>query len=52
MEVTIPIVNAAYSPTRGFNPAKSAKATASGTSASATVRPDKISFFALLGTRL
>ena len=44
MEVINPIVNAAYNPVNGDNPAINEKATASGTSASATVSPDKISF--------
>src|SRR5690606_447102 len=43
IEVTNPIINAAYNPVRGDNPAISAKATASGTSAIATVRPDNTS---------
>lgn len=43
--VTIPIMKAPYSPTSGSIPAIKAKATASGTSASATVKPDKMSFF-------
>ena len=38
-----PTRNAAYSPTNGFTPATKAKATASGTRARATVRPDKSS---------
>jgi len=37
-------MNAAYSPTSGSTPATKANATASGTSASATVRPERISF--------
>ena len=45
IEVTKPIVKAAYKPTSGLTPAIIAKATASGTSARATVKPDKISFF-------
>ena len=44
IEVTKPIVKAAYRPTNGLTPAIIAKATASGTSARATVKPDKISF--------
>jgi hypothetical protein len=44
IEVTKPIVNAAYSPVRGESPAIRAKATASGINASATVRPERISF--------
>ena len=43
--VTSPIIKAPYSPIRGSIPAIKAKATASGTKAKATVRPDKISFF-------
>jgi len=38
-----PITKAAYSPVSGESPAMSAKATASGTSAKATVNPDKTS---------
>ena len=37
------MTTAAYNPVSGESPAISAKATASGTSASATVNPDKIS---------
>ncbi len=43
MAVTIPIIKAAYKPVSGDNPAISAKATASGTRAIATVSPDKTS---------
>ena len=43
--VTIPIINAPYKPTNGSIPATKAKATASGTSARATVNPERISFF-------
>src|SRR6056297_1244368 len=43
IEVTNPITNAAYNPVRGDKPAIKAKAMASGTKASATVRPDKTS---------
>ena len=39
-----PIINAAYKPTSGSTPATKAKATASGTSARATVIPERISF--------
>ena len=52
IEVTIPMVNAAYRPTRGPTPANNAKATASGTRARATVNPDKKSFLALMGAYL
>ena len=41
--VTIPITKAAYSPVSGGSPARNAKATASGTSARATVSPERIS---------
>ena len=43
MEVTIPIMNAAYKPVNGDSPAMSAKAIASGTKAKATVNPERIS---------
>jgi hypothetical protein len=43
MDVTSPITNAAYSPISGDNPAIKEKATASGMSANATVKPDNIS---------
>ena len=43
MAVTIPIIKAAYKPVKGDSPAMSAKATASGTNAIATVNPDKTS---------
>ncbi len=43
IEVIKPITKAAYSPVSGESPAMSAKATASGTSAKATVNPDKTS---------
>lgn len=43
MAVTSPTTNAAYNPTRGSKPAKNEKATASGTSATATVKPERIS---------
>ena len=46
--VTMPIMNAPYSPTSGSIPAIKAKATASGTRANATVKPDKMSFFGLV----
>lgn len=42
IDVTSPIVNAAYKPVNGERPAISANATASGISASATVRPERI----------
>ena len=42
--VTIPIIKAPYKPTKGSIPATKANATASGTSANATVSPDSISF--------
>jgi transcription elongation factor len=38
-----PTINAAYKPDKGATPATNAKAIASGTKASATVNPDKIS---------
>ena len=41
--VIIPTINAAYNPTNGATPATNAKAIASGTSASETVSPHKIS---------
>ena len=41
--VTRPITKAAYRPVRGESPAIKAKATASGTSAKATVRPERTS---------
>ena len=41
--VTNPMTKAAYSPVKGDRPASNAKATASGTSASATVSPERIS---------
>ena len=47
MEVTKPIIKAPYKPTIGEIPATKAKATASGTRAKATVRPDKTSSFIL-----
>ena len=47
-----PTINAAYRPTKGSTPATKAKATASGTNARATVRPESMSFFALAGARL
>ena len=40
-----PTINAAYKPTSGSTPATKANAIASGTSARATVKPDKTSFF-------
>ena len=43
MDVTNPIIKAAYSPTNGDKPAIRANATASGTNASATVRPERTS---------
>jgi len=43
-----PTINAAYKPTRGSTPAINAKATASGTKARATVRPDRTSFLMVL----
>ena len=46
-DVTIPIKNAPYKPTKGFTPATKANATASGTSAKATVRPERTSSFTL-----
>jgi hypothetical protein len=42
-------MKAAYKPTKGSTPATNANATASGTSAKATVRPDNISVFACVG---
>ena len=47
IEVTNPIIKAPYKPTMGDMPATKAKATASGTSAKATVIPDKRSFLIL-----
>ena len=47
IEVIKPIIKAPYRPTIGETPATKAKATASGTSARATVIPDKMSFFRL-----
>ena len=47
-EVIKPIINAAYRPIIGSTPATNAKATASGTSAKATVIPESTSFFTLL----
>ena len=41
--VTIPIINAAYSPVNGDNLAISAKETASGINAMTTVKPDRTS---------
>jgi hypothetical protein len=41
-------MNAAYNPTKGCTPATKEKAIASGTSAKATVNPDKKSNFGLL----
>ena len=38
-----PTIKAAYNPDNGATPATNAKAIASGTNASATVKPDKIS---------
>ena len=38
-----PTIKAAYNPAKGATPATKAKAIASGTKASATVSPDKIS---------
>lgn len=46
-EVINPIMKAPYNPTKGSMPATKAKATASGTSASATVIPERTSFFGL-----
>ena len=46
-----PTIKAVYKPTKGSTPATKAKATASGTSASATVRPDNKSFL-IVATRL
>ena len=46
-EVISPIMKAPYRPTSGGMPATKAKATASGTSAKATVKPDRMSFFGL-----
>jgi hypothetical protein len=43
-EVIIPIVNAAYKPVSGDNPANNAKATDSGIIAHDTVIPARISF--------
>ena len=45
--VTIPIIKAPYNPTIGDKPATKANATASGTNAIATVKPDKISSLGL-----
>ena len=45
--VTKPIINAPYKPIIGDIPATKAKATASGTKAKATVKPDNISSFIL-----
>ena len=42
-----PIIKAPYNPTSGSMPATKEKATASGTSAKATVRPERISFLGL-----
>ena len=39
-----PTIKAAYKPTKGSTPATKAKATASGTSAKATVIPERTSF--------
>ena len=47
--VTRPTMNAAHNPTWGDTPAIKAKATASGTNANATVKPDKTSFFKFRG---
>ncbi len=47
--VISPTRNAAYKPTKGSTPATKAKATASGTSAKATVSPDNTSFFMFCG---
>ena len=44
IDASRPTMKAAYSPTRGSTPATKAKATASGTRARATVRPERISF--------
>ncbi len=46
-DVINPTINAAYSPTSGSTPATKAKATASGTSASATVIPERMSALGL-----
>ncbi len=46
-EVIKPTINAAYKPTSGSTLATKAKATASGTSANATVKPDSTSFLML-----
>ena len=43
IDVTKPIINAAYNPVRGDKPAMSANATASGIKAMATVKPERIS---------
>jgi len=43
IEANNPMMKAAYSPTRGSTPATNAKAIASGTKASDTVIPDRIS---------
>ena len=43
IEVTNPIMKAAYNPVKGESPAMMAKATASGIKARATVNPDKTS---------
>ena len=42
------MIKAAYNPMMGVTPAIIAKATASGTSASATVKPDRTSSFACI----
>ena len=47
IEVIKPIIKAPYNPTIGEIPATNAKATASGTSARATVSPERISSFTL-----
>ena len=47
-EVINPTKNAAYKPTNGSTPAINANATASGTNASATVKPDKVSVLKFL----
>ena len=46
-EAINPTKNAAYKPTKGSTPATNANATASGTNAKATVRPERISFLRL-----
>ena len=54
-DVINPIIKAAYKPTKGGTPATKAKATASGTSARATVTPDNRSlrtFWLLFRTQM